>query len=248
MPKIDVIMYHQIGRFKKMSSHKATYCDVKRFENQLRLLKFNGFKSISMGQLYLYLKGEVASLPEKCVVLTFDDGYENFYEYALPLLQKYGFTAVVYVLAGKIGEKADWLEKDGHYPAKLMSLSQIRDIIKYGIEIGSHGYSHLRLTECEYYIAKDDIIKSKKILEDLLGCNVDHFCYPYGYHNIEIMRTVKEAGYLTAVTCERATLRKDVDPFAIPRKAVSYGDSLLGFAWKIFFKNRPKRELLRLDD
>ena len=119
--------------------------------------------------------------------------------------------------------------------------------MKYGVDFGSHGYNHLRLTQHDYNVAKNDIEKSKKILEDLLGKEVNHFCYPYGDHNIEIMKITQDAGYLTGVTCERSSVFKWVDPYAIPRKAVSFGDSIFGFSWKLLFKNKPKRELLKLD-
>jgi len=245
MSQINVLMYHQVGKFKNITTHKATYCDVGRFRSQLGLMKMYGYKSVTLYDIYLYLSGK-KEIPEKSVVLTFDDGYENFYEYAFPALQEYGFSAIVYLVAGKIGDKADWLEKDGHFPAKLMNVQQIRELKKYGILFGSHGYDHLRLTQQEYYVAKNDIEKSKKVLEDLLGEEVKHFCYPYGDHNIEIMKITQDAGYLTGVTCERSSITQDIDPFAIPRKAVSFGDSILGFAWKLFFKNKPKRKLLSL--
>lgn len=246
MPKIDVLMYHQVGRFENIKTHKATYCDVGRFRNQMKLLKLSGYQTITIDDLNNYLKNNT-QLPEKSILLTFDDGYENFYQYAFPVLQEYGFNAIVYLVVGKIGKNADWLEKDGHSPARLMNLEQIKELMKYGIEFGSHGYDHLRLTKQDYYIAKNDIEKSKKVLEDLLGEEVRHFCYPYGDHNLEVMRLTLEAGYITGVTCERSSVYKGIDPLAIPRKAVSFGDSILGFAWKLYFKNRPKRELLSLN-
>ncbi len=248
MVKIDVIMYHQVGMFEyNIKTHRANYCHVQRFKQQIYLLKKAGYKTISLDILYKYLIGEKVELPKKSVILTFDDGYENFYQYAFPVLQDSGFSAIVYLIANKIGGVTDWFEVENRETATLMSLEKIRELMKYGVEFGSHGTDHLKLTNVDKKVARKDIFESKKILEDMLGKEIRHFCYPYGDHNIDIMNFVKEAGFKTGVTCERGAVSKNVDPYAIPRKAVSLGDSILGFAWKLFFKNNPKRELLKLE-
>src|SRR3546814_20586318 len=81
----------------------------------------------------------------RAVALTFDDAYENFYEYAFPILQQHGFTATVYAIAGMLGQSADWLIADGHAAPPLMTASRLRELQAAKIEIGSHSFSPIRL-------------------------------------------------------------------------------------------------------
>jgi peptidoglycan/xylan/chitin deacetylase (PgdA/CDA1 family) len=179
------------------------------------------------------------------VALTFDDAYENFYEYAFPVLQSYGFPATVYAIATMLGKPAEWLSLDGHATPPLMSASRLRELIAAGIEIGSHSLNHVRLATQPIDVVRNEVSESKIILEDVLGTRVDHFCYPYGSHDIHTVEAVAAAGYLTATTCERAPATTDDDPLSLPRKAVAWGDSLVGVLWKMHMKNEPKRPLIR---
>lgn len=244
MNGIQILMYHQVGRFPSVDTHRATYCDVDRFRWQMRYLHVAGYTVLSMTDVLNCVSG-TRPIPKKAVALTFDDAYENFYDHALPILQRYGFTATVYAIAGLIGQKADWLAIDGHPTPRLMTAAQLQELITLGIGIGSHGYRHIRLAQEPKEAVLDDAYRSKAVLEQALGQPVEHFCYPYGSHNLETVRAVASAGYRTAVTCDRATAGAGMDPLALPRKAVSWGDSLLGVWWKMHMKNSPKQPLIQ---
>jgi peptidoglycan/xylan/chitin deacetylase (PgdA/CDA1 family) len=241
--KIQILMYHQVGNFAPMQTHRATYCDHRRFALQMRYLKMAGYRVISMRDAVQALQGELP-VPPKAVVLTFDDAYENFYEYALPHLHAHGFPATVYAISRMLGKNADWLASDGHHAAPLMSAARLRELLGLGIEIGSHSSSHVRLGGLAAARVREETIRSKMELEDALGSGVDHFCYPYGSHDRQAMEAVAEAGYRSATTCERAAAGPGNDLLALPRKAVAWGDSLLGVWWKMHMKNKPKRPLL----
>jgi len=244
MNTIQILMYHQVGDFKPMKSHRATYCDYRRFQRQMAWLKHGGYDVISMTDALACLSGS-RPLNRKSVVLTFDDAYENFYEYALPVLQQHRFPAMVYAISRLLGKRADWLLADGHVAPPLMDASRLRELASLGIEVGSHSATHVRLAEQSPQRVREEVFRSKSELEDSLGRPVAHFCYPYGSHDIRVIECVAEAGYLSATTCERAGVTLADDPLSLPRKAVAFGDSLLGVWWKMHMKNVPKRALVR---
>ncbi|WP_019139660.1 polysaccharide deacetylase family protein [Noviherbaspirillum massiliense] len=244
MKGIQILMYHQVGDFPEMASHRATYCDHRRFATQMAWLKLGGYQVLRMEEALKCLRGD-APMPPRGVVLTFDDAYENFYEYAFPILQKHGFPATVYAISSLLGQSASWLAADGHATPPLMSAARLRQLHSAGIEIGSHSASHVRLAEQGTEHIREEVTRSKKELEDALGARVDHFCYPYGSHDIRAVEAVAEAGYQSGTTCERAWATPEDDPLTLPRKAVSWGDSLVGVWWKMHFKNISKRPPVR---
>lgn len=244
MSGIQILMYHQVGDFPPMSAHRATYCDYRRFGRQMAYLKLGGYRVLRMDDALRCLRGEMPT-PPRAVVLTFDDAYENFYEYALPVLQKHGFPAMVYAISSLLGQPAAWLAADNLSTPPLMSASRLRQLRSAGIDIGSHSVSHVQLAEQSTERIREEVIRSKADLEDALGERIDHFCYPYGSHDMRTVEIVAEAGYRSATTCERAPALPEDDPLTLPRKAVAWGDSLVGVLWKMHVKNTPKRPPIR---
>jgi peptidoglycan/xylan/chitin deacetylase (PgdA/CDA1 family) len=241
---ISILMYHQVGDFMPMRSHRSTYCHYKNFQRQMGFLHRFGFKVLSMDQALACLDGE-QPIPPRAVVLTFDDGYENFYEYAWPALSRYGFPAMVYLLSGLIGQPSGWFEQDGRETPQLMGRERILQLRREGVDFGSHGVNHLKLAEIDGASTQHEVFESKRQLEDLLGEEVRHFCYPYGSHDLNAASAVEAAGYRSAVTCLRAAATPAFDDFLLPRKAISFGDNLAGYFWKLAMKNAPKHEPLR---
>lgn len=239
MKGISILMYHQVGRFLPMREHRATYCDHRRFAAQMTLLSQFGYHVLSMDETLACLGG-LRPIPPRAVTLTFDDGYDNFYEYVYPILQHHGFPAMVYLIADKVGQRADWLERDNHPPASLMGWQRIRELRRAGIDFGSHGLRHIHLAGQPQSVLEREMFDSRKRLEDGLGETVRHFCYPYGSHDLACLYAAAEAGYLSAVTCLRARATPEFDPLALPRKAISFGDDIFGFFWKLAVKHRPK--------
>ncbi len=240
---ISILMYHQVGDFPRMAAHRSTYCHYRRFAAQMRYLHRFGYNVISLDRALAALRGD-ADVPPRTVVLTFDDGYENFYEYAYPELARHGFPAMVYLLSGFIGQPSRWFAADGRDTPPLMDAARIRQLRAAGIDFGSHGVSHRKLAEIVPNEAQREIADSRSQLSDLLGEPVRHFCYPYGSHNAAVVQMARDAGYASATTCVRGAAYSGEDPHQLPRKAISYGDSLLGYAWKLHAKNRRKQPVL----
>lgn len=241
---ISILMYHQIGDFRPMASHRATYCHYKRFRAQMRYLHLLRYHVLSMTEVLDCLDGRQL-IPPRAVALTFDDGYENFYQYAWPELQRYGFPSMVYLLSGLLGQRSGWFAEDGRETPELMERERILQLRRLGVDFGSHGVSHAKLAELDSTAMIQEVNESKAQLEELLDEETEHFCYPFGSHDLNVAQAVAAAGYRSAVTCQRAAATPAFDPYLLPRKAVSYGDNLAGYFWKLQMKDKPKGEPLR---
>lgn len=186
---------------------------TRQFENQMKYLFENGYKSLSLGEA---LRPEVNSpvgnelsesqllerkalRSEKGVVITFDDGYESVYKFAFPILQKYSFVASVFIITGYVGKFNDW---DVTWGKRFRHLSweQIKELAKYGFFFGSHTVSHPDLTKLDSKSLQYELSCSKKTLEDKIGKRVDFLSYPLGKYNTKVQEMVKETGYQKAFT------------------------------------------------
>lgn len=237
---INILMYHQIGAFAPMRTHRSTYCDHRRFARQMAYLDRFGYTVLSMDAVLECLAGR-RPIPPRAVALTFDDGYENFYEYAFPILARHGFPAMVYLIAGLLGQPSHWFAASGRDTPPLMSAARIRELHRQGIDFGSHTVNHLKLAEQDEATIRREVGEARTRLEDVLDSAVTHFCYPYGSHDLRAVEAVEAAGYRSATTCVRAPARLGDDRLLLPRKAISFGDNLLGYWWRLHVKNRPKQ-------
>lgn len=236
---ISILVYHQVGPFKDRKLHRPIHCDVGRFRRQMAWLHWRGYNVISMEAAYKCLF-EGATIPPKAVVLTFDDGCDNFREHAWPVLKQYNFPVSMFVVTDLVGKTAGWDKVLGHAP--LMTAEAIRALRKEGVHFGAHSMTHPRLALCSPEEARKEIVGSKAELEDILGEAVTDFCYPYGSYNAQVADIVREAGFKLGLTLNRAAANYAPNPFEVPRKGISYGDSLLGYLWKIHMKDVPKRK------
>jgi peptidoglycan/xylan/chitin deacetylase (PgdA/CDA1 family) len=110
--------------------------------------------------------------------------------------------------------------------------------------IGSHTVNHPKLAEVSPQRRRRELADSKASLENLLGEEVRHLCYPFGSFNLGVLRAAEETGYVSATTCLRGPALPGDHPLALPRKAISFGDNLIGYLWKLSVKNRPKPQLV----
>ncbi|MEU3567852.1 polysaccharide deacetylase family protein [Kitasatospora sp. NPDC036755] len=164
--------------------------DPARFRRQLRWLSARGLRGVSVGALMRsHREGRAAGL----VGLSFDDGYRDFVEEAMPALAEHGFTATVYVVADRLGGYNDWDRQGPRKP--LMTARQVREAAAAGVEIGSHGLTHRRLAGVGARDLAAQVADSRRLLEDVTGSPVDGFCYPYGSFDDAAVEAVAEAGY-----------------------------------------------------
>ncbi|GLY94197.1 polysaccharide deacetylase family protein [Actinoplanes sp. NBRC 103695] len=204
-----VLMYHSVEPYTE-DPYQVTV-DPRRFERQLRWLRRRGLRGVSMRTLL--------SAPGPGLVgLTFDDGYADFLGEVMPLLAAFDFTATVYVVAGSLGGHNSWDEPG---PRKaLMTAEDVRTVAAAGMEIGSHGFAHVRMTSA------DDLalhtVRSREILEESSGQDVTGFCYPYGAVGAREVEAVRAAGYDYACAVRPAPV---AGRHAIPRTFIGDRDA-----------------------
>jgi peptidoglycan/xylan/chitin deacetylase (PgdA/CDA1 family) len=245
MTQVQILMYHRVGHFPgRVKAHGALYCHLPRFRAQMKMFRLLGYSVLSLDDAAAGLRGEIA-LPPRPLVLTFDDAYVDFLANAAPVLKAHGYPATVYAVSGLIGTTSSWDAGVGPEPAPLMNAAQLREVQDLGFTIGSHSKRHLRLAQQDDACIAAETRDSKTALEDLLGRRVDHFCYPYGSHDLRAVQAAAAAGYVTGTTCVRAAATPAEDLLALPRKAVSRGDDVFGVAWKLLTKNVAKGPQVR---
>ncbi|WP_432816261.1 polysaccharide deacetylase family protein [Streptomyces vilmorinianum] len=181
-------MYHSIADATD-DPYQVTVSPV-RFARQLHWLNDRGLRGVSVREL---LAATAAGRAKGLVALTFDDGYADFLDSALPLLRRHAFTATVYVLPGRIGGENAW---DGNGPRKpLLSEDGILRAAEAGMEIGSHGLRHVSLPSVDDLTLAEETRRSRELLGEITGTPVDGFCYPYGDVDARVIQAVKDAGY-----------------------------------------------------
>ena len=216
---IPILMYHSIAAMPKGTVMRSLHVPPKRFSLQMKLLKLLGYQGLSMGDLQPYLDGKKNG---KVVGLTFDDGYKNNITNALPILKKYGFSATCYVVSQNIDGINHWDINKGIPENPTMNKKEIQSWIGAGMEIGSHTQNHVFLTKINKNEAINEINNSKADLEKMFGVDVNHFCYPYGDLNDDIVSVTKNARYHTATTVNRGKVRMNDNLFTLHRIPVTH--------------------------
>lgn len=236
---IPILMYHQVDiPPPKGARLRGSTVHPKRFAAQMRWLKHLGYKGLSLSELVPYIKGEKVG---KVVGVTFDDGYQNVYENALPILNNLGFSSTNFIVTGEIDGENHWAQRTGSLPSKLMSVEQIQDWHAQGQEIGSHTVSHIYVGKASQEEALFELRQSKEVLEQILQKEVGAFCYPYGSESHEARQWVAEAGYKIAVSTKRGLVRDNDDIFALPRVNILRSTHLLHFVRKTMTRYEDKK-------
>ncbi|MSU57883.1 MAG: polysaccharide deacetylase family protein [Pedosphaera sp.] len=192
---VPILTYHSVGPRAAGARDPFLYVPTAQFDAQLARLRSESFQTVSLS--------EAVAGPEdsaRKVVITFDDGCANVFQNALPALAKHQAKAIQFLIAKLIGGKNDWMIKHGDAPETLMDVTQIKEWLAAGHEIGSHTSTHPNLPKLSLAAAREEIAGSKKILEDFFGQPVRHFAYPGGKWNEALRDIVAEAGYETACT------------------------------------------------
>jgi len=162
------------------------------FGLEMQWLAERGYKGVSLKEFYKDIK------QKKAVILTFDDGYKDFIDTAMPVLDRLNFSATIFVVSKLVGDTARWRTRELHL-MPLLDWSEIHDVLNTGHEIGSHGLYHLNFSCLSRRALWQEVAGSKEIIEAKLKSPIVSFAYPYSIHNQQIVDTVKEAGYKYAV-------------------------------------------------
>ncbi len=225
-----ILMYHQIDASPPRGTPlRGLTVSPSAFARQMGLLRFLGYRGVSMDELAPYLRGERQG---KVVGITFDDVYRNNLEHALPVLQRHGFSATCYAISALPGGRNHWDEAGGVPQKPLMTAAELRQWVDGGMSLGAHSRHHLDLTTLDAAAARAQIEGSRHELQDLTGHAVRHFCYPYGRYTADHVRMVQEAGYETATTTRRGRARVGDPLLELHRVLIAHSNPLLLFAAK----------------
>ena len=200
---IPILMYHQVDEpMPRGTPMRGLVVSPAAFARQMSTLRALGFRGLAMRDLLPYLTGQKTG---SVFGITFDDGYENNLRCALPVLQRFGFTATCYAVADRVGESNDWDQAHGVPQVPLMNAEQMQTWIDAGQEIGSHTLTHRDLSTLDIEQQRHEIVASRHKLNGLVcqAGGVRNFCYPYGALNHQSLVCVQEAGYETATTTVR---------------------------------------------
>lgn len=227
--KIPILMYHSIScssnpRFQQFTVPPTTFAE------QMVYLYNHQYTPITVTQLILARSKNTFVLPERPVVLTFDDGFADFFTAALPVLQQYGFAATLYIATAFIGGTSRWLRYEGETTRSMLTWDQLIEICASGVECGAHSHSHPQLDTLPSMAARDEVSQSRRMLEDHLGEEVRSFAYPYGYHTARVRQLIQEAGYTSACAVKHAMSSETDDPFALARLMIHADTTIKEFA------------------
>jgi len=218
-------MYHSICSLQ--NNPNRIFTSPRLFEAHMRYLKRRNLRGVSMREL---LRAESRGNAKGLVGLTFDDGYEDFLQNAVPVLERFGFSATVFVVAGMLGGENRWEFRGDPRPRmNLLGVDGIREVAARGMEVGSHSMTHPKLLGLESGLLNEEVSGSRRVLSEVLGEPVDGFCYPYGFLDSASVQAVRRARY--AYACA-VVVRIERSAYDLPRVTVTE-DNVHKFAAKL---------------
>jgi glycosyltransferase involved in cell wall biosynthesis len=197
-----ILMYHAVGSPEEKPSKYIL--PFSRLAQQMAVINHLRHNVISLEE-YLACRREYRLPPPRSIVITFDDGYADFWDYAYPILKRYNYPATVFLVSDKVGKQNDWDRNGSLAGRQLMGWLEIREMAKDAITFGAHTRNHLSLLELGAETLKEEVEGSRKVIEQELGAPVLAFAYPYGDYNEAALDTVVESGYQGACSIDPGT-------------------------------------------
>lgn len=215
MKNVTILAYHKVNN----TGMSTLDVPVKNFEQQIEYLRTHKYSVISLDKLIDEIKG--GTILKRAVVITFDDGCKDNYTFAYPILKKYNFPATIFLTTSFIGQE------------QFLSWEEVKNMKEGGISFSSHTVAHPQLTQIPIDNAKEEIQRSKEIIENELDNSCPFFCYPYGDVNEEIKKNVRDCGYTAAVvTPPRRGIEEDM--FCLKRVGVYRHTTMVQFKLKLW--------------
>jgi len=222
---IPILTYHRITDDFDWG---ITRQKVGQFEKGIKFLRDQGYQSVSLEEAF-----KPAKTCDRKVVITFDDGYEDVYLNAFPVLQKYEFTAFVFVITGFVGKYNSWDYNPGRRRTRHLDWKQIREMSEFGFGLGSHTVNHPDLTRIDRRFVGYELGKSKEILERKLGKEVNFLSYPFGRYDRFAQEEAQRVGYKRAYTLCSRDEENGFQAFAQKRWGIYLFDSPLTLNMKL---------------
>jgi len=224
---VPILMYHRVPDIDQCTTHPyfCTSTAAGIFEQQIRFLHQNHYRAVSVPEAFRLAR--TAAPGEKLVGITFDDGYQDFYTNAYPILSRFGYSATVFLPTAYIGNASrSFKETD------CLTWSQVRELRKSGVEFGSHTVTHPQLRTVGPELLRQEIWDSKHQIEDELGEPVETFSYPYAFPETDrgfvsrLQGLLQESGYRSGVSTIIGRVRRSDNPLYLKRLPVNSHDDL----------------------
>ena len=220
---LPVLTFHHFLRDENKVGNKSTIIQSEsEFDSQMKALYDNGYKTLTLNEAMKFLKGE-AEIPKKSVLLTFDDGYKSNIYVAAPVLRKYGFNGVVFVITWCYDNPDEDYNPDStafQYVNKS-DMEKGSDVFEYACHANK---KHVDFTKTEQSVYESDMKACREILG---GCEA--MAYPIGKYNVQVKSVMKSIGFKYCFTTEREYAKQGVDLFAIPRFTIVSGTTVQTF-------------------
>jgi len=202
---LPVLMYHSISTIPG----NTLGVPVKQFTEEMEWLHRQNYQSITMDEFYQALVDK-GPLPEKPILLTFDDGYADNYKTAWPIMQRYGFKATFFIITSSVGPKT-------------INWDELNDLVRQGNSIGSHTVRHLDLSTLSVKQQENELSISKQELENRLGISVQALCYPSGKYNNTTLELMPKLGYKLGFTTKPGRVNLSDNPLELKRVRIPGG-------------------------
>ncbi|MFI6498800.1 polysaccharide deacetylase family protein [Nonomuraea typhae] len=224
MIRVPILMYHSVTD-RPNDATRPLAVRPGDFAEQLACLADGGYTPMTFADLVAAVNQH--QVPDKAVVITFDDGYADFHSQALPVLDRHRFPATIFVTTGWLADAGK--DSAGRPLDDMLSWGQAREAAASGIEIGGHSHSHPQLDQLPDDELRQELRRNKGLLEERLGAPVATMAYPYGYSSARVRREVRKAGYFAACAVGNAVAADRHDMLAVPRLTVARRTSMEKF-------------------
>jgi peptidoglycan/xylan/chitin deacetylase (PgdA/CDA1 family) len=216
---VPILLYHAVT--DTPGEHIAPFSvSPREFERQLDSLLAAGYRCLSFSE-YMSRRtkddGNVSGGDGRVAVLTFDDGFADFAESALPAMRARGLPSTLYVTTGWL---ADAPRREPGPSDRMLSWSQLPELVEQGVELGAHSHSHPHMDTVATAAVLDELRRPKELMEDELGRPVPSFAYPHGYHGPRVRRLTERAGYESAAAVRNSLTTLGDHPFSVSRLTV----------------------------
>jgi peptidoglycan/xylan/chitin deacetylase (PgdA/CDA1 family) len=212
---IAILTYHALD-----NSGSVLSTPPRVFAEQMRILSHLDVKVVSLEEVRRALSNGESGV--RLVAITFDDGFQEFYSRAMPILQRHGFPATVFLVTDYCGRENSWPTQLPHIQRRpLLTWTEVKELSAAGVAFGSHTRTHPDLSRVTSQVAEDEVVSSKKTIEDVIGASVESFAYPYGAFN-ETVKRIARLHFSTACTTKLDFVGSGSDPLAMERLDTYY--------------------------
>jgi peptidoglycan/xylan/chitin deacetylase (PgdA/CDA1 family) len=232
---VAALLFHHVGPCRP-GTHCSLTLRPERFERFMRLLGDRGYTGIS-SSAWAAWRGGRATLPKRPVLLTFDDGYADLADHALPVVRRLGWGCTVFVASSTVGGRSAWDEPEAAAHS-ILSAEEIRSWAARGVEFGAHGATHCDLTRVDAQRLWEEVLGGRDALVELLGGPVTAFAYPYGSHNDEV-RELVASSFEVAFGIEEGVNYGETDRARLRRTMVQSSDTALDLLLRAWFGWSP---------